>query len=161
MTQNLPYRPAAAVMLLNDRNKVFVAQRIDTALDAWQMPQGGLDPDEEPLTGALRELEEETGIPPHLVEILGKASRELLYELPPELVGKLWKGKYRGQRQHWYAARFLGNDEDVNLETEHPEFKAWRWVDADKLVALIVPFKRKLYAAVIEEFAHLLTGVER
>lgn len=158
MTQDLPYRPAAAVMLLNTQNKVFVAQRIDTALDAWQMPQGGLDPGEDPLTGALRELEEETGIPPHLVQILGRASRELLYELPPELVGKLWKGKYRGQRQHWFVARFLGKDEDIDLETEHPEFKAWRWVDADQLVDLIVPFKRDLYAMVVQEFTAVLAS---
>ena len=156
MTQELPYRPAAAVMLLNSQNKVFVAQRIDTALDAWQMPQGGLDPGEDPLTGALRELEEETGIPPHLVQILGRASRELLYELPPELIGNLWKGKYRGQRQHWFVARFLGKDEDIDLETEHPEFNAWRWVDADQLVDLIVPFKRDLYAAVVREFSEII-----
>lgn len=161
MTKDLPYRPAAAVMLLNDQNKVFVAQRIDTALDAWQMPQGGLDPGEDPLTGALRELEEETGIPPHKVEILARSRGELLYELPPELVGTLWKGKYRGQSQYWFCARFLGTADDIDLETEHPEFKDWRWVDPDELVALIVPFKRELYAAVVEEFADILRSAAR
>jgi putative (di)nucleoside polyphosphate hydrolase len=113
MTKDLPYRPAAAIMLLNAENKVFVAQRIDTALDAWQMPQGGLDPGEDAEAGALRELEEETGIPPRLVEILGRAPEELLYELPADLQSKLWKGKYRGQRQSWFVARFLGTDAEV------------------------------------------------
>ena len=127
MKKTLPYRPAAAVMLLNSEDKVFVAQRIDNALDAWQMPQGGLDHGEDPQAGALRELEEETGIPPHLVEILGKAPRELLYDLPPELMGKIWGGKYRGQTQHWFVARFLGSDADINIETAEPEFRAWNY----------------------------------
>jgi putative (di)nucleoside polyphosphate hydrolase len=148
----LPYRPAAAIMLLNVENKVFVAQRIDNLAEAWQMPQGGLDKGEDPQAGALRELEEETGIPPHLVEILAKAPEELLYDLPPELMGKIWGGKYRGQAQHWFVARFLGRDEDVNLETAEPEFRAWKWADADSLVDLIVPFKRDLYARVVELF---------
>ncbi|MFP5455189.1 MAG: RNA pyrophosphohydrolase, partial [Alphaproteobacteria bacterium] len=139
-------------MLLNAENKVFVAQRIDNLAEAWQMPQGGLDKGEDPQAGALRELEEETGIPPHLVEILGKAPEELLYDLPPELMGKIWGGKYRGQAQHWFVARFLGRDEDVNLETAEPEFRAWKWADADSLVDLIVPFKRDLYARVVELF---------
>lgn len=156
MKPTLPYRPAAAIMLLNAQNKVFVAQRIDNLAEAWQMPQGGLDKGEDPEAGALRELEEETGIPPHLVEILAKAPEELLYDLPPELVGKIWGGKYRGQAQHWFVARFLGRDEDVNLETAEPEFRAWKWADADQLVDMIVPFKRDLYARVVELFrAHL------
>jgi len=153
MTNDLPYRPAAAIMLLNSDNKVFVAQRIDTALDAWQMPQGGLDPGEDAEVGALRELEEETGIAPRLVEILGRAPEELLYELPADLQTKLWKGKYRGQRQSWFVARFLGTDADINLQTEHPEFRAWKWVNANELVDLIVPFKRDLYATVVKVFA--------
>lgn len=152
MKPTLPYRPAAAIMLLNAENKVFVAQRIDNLAEAWQMPQGGLDKGEDPEAGALRELEEETGIPPHLVEILGRAPEELLYDLPPELMGKIWGGKYRGQAQHWFVARFLGRDEDVNLETAEPEFRAWKWADADSLVDLIVPFKRDLYARVVELF---------
>lgn len=156
MTQDLPYRPAAAIMLLNSENKVFVAQRIDTTAEAWQMPQGGLDPGEDAEAGALRELEEETGIPPRLVEIIGRAPQELLYELPADLQGKLWKGKYRGQRQSWFVARFLGTDADVNLETEHPEFRAWKWADASELVDLIVPFKRELYAEVVKTFAEHL-----
>lgn len=156
MKKTLPYRPAAAIMLLNADDKVFVAQRIDNALDAWQMPQGGLDPGEDPQAGALRELEEETGIGPHLVEILGRASEELLYDLPPELMGKIWGGKYRGQAQHWFVARFLGSDSDINLETAEPEFRAWKWVEASELVDLIVPFKRELYGEVVSLFSSYL-----
>jgi putative (di)nucleoside polyphosphate hydrolase len=152
----MPYRPAAAIMLLNAEGKVFVAQRIDNMLEAWQMPQGGLDRDEDPEAGALRELEEETGIGPHLVEILAKAPQELLYDLPPELAGKVWGGKFRGQAQHWFVARFLGSDADVNLDTPEPEFRAWKWVDASELVDLIVPFKRELYAQVVDIFAEYL-----
>lgn len=148
----LPYRPAAAVMLLNDRNQVWVGQRRDSTLEAWQMPQGGLDEGEEPQAGALRELEEETGIASHLVEIVARSERELLYDLPDDLIGKLWKGRYRGQRQYWFLARFLGQDEDVRIETADPEFRAWRWVEPRELPHLIVPFKRALYEAVLEEF---------
>ncbi len=153
MSGEKTYRPAAAVMLLNADNKVFVAQRLDSSLDAWQMPQGGLDPGEDARTGALRELEEETGIGPALVEIVAQSSRELLYDLPPELQGKLWKGKYAGQRQSWFLMRFLGTDLDVNLDTEHPEFRAFQWVDPWHLPDLIVAFKKRLYEEVLEEFA--------
>ena len=154
--RSLPYRPAAAVMLLNSEDKVFVAQRLDNALDAWQMPQGGLDPGETAEVGALRELEEETGIPPHLVELIARAPTELLYDLPSDLQGKVWGGKYRGQAQHWFLARFLGRDEDIDLETAEPEFRAWKWVEPGELVDLIVPFKRKLYADVVAIFAEHL-----
>lgn len=149
----LPYRPAAGVMLLNDAGKVFVGQRIDTLLDAWQMPQGGIDRGEDAHAAALRELEEETGIAPHLVETVARAARELRYDLPADLVGKVWKGRYRGQRQSWFLMRFLGTDADVRLETAHPEFRAWRWAAPDELIALIVPFKRALYTDVLAEFA--------
>jgi putative (di)nucleoside polyphosphate hydrolase len=148
----LPYRPAAGVMLLNREGKVFVAQRLDSTLEAWQMPQGGLDEGEEPLKGALRELEEETGIRSEHVEILASAPDELYYDLPEDLVGKLWKGKWRGQRQSWFLGRFTGTDEDVNIQTAHPEFRAWRWADPEELPAMIVPFKRKLYEDVLEAF---------
>ena len=149
---DLPYRPAAGVMLLNGHKQVFVAQRLDTTLEAWQMPQGGLDDGEEPEAGALRELEEETGIAAHLVEIIARSAGELLYDLPEDLVGKLWKGRYRGQRQSWFLMRFLGDDRDVNLETSHPEFRAWKWADPRDLPDLIVPFKRTLYEDVLREF---------
>jgi putative (di)nucleoside polyphosphate hydrolase len=148
----LPYRPGAGVMLLNREGKVFVAQRLDSTLEAWQMPQGGLDEGEDPEDGALRELEEETGIPRDKVELIARCPGPLTYDLPPDLVGKLWKGKWRGQEQHWFLARFLGADEDVDIQTEHPEFRAWKWCDPDDLPKMIVPFKRDLYQAVLDAF---------
>jgi putative (di)nucleoside polyphosphate hydrolase len=146
------YRPAAGVMLVNRDGQVWVGQRLDSSLEAWQMPQGGLDPDEDPLDGALRELEEETGISRALVEIVARAPEELYYDLPERLVGVVWKQKWRGQRQTWFLARFLGRDDDVNLQTAEPEFRAWRWSDVDDLPKLIVPFKKQLYEDVIAAF---------
>jgi putative (di)nucleoside polyphosphate hydrolase len=152
----LPYRPAAGVMLINREGKVFVAQRLDSTLEAWQMPQGGLDEGEDAEAGALRELEEETGIAPDKVEILARCPTELYYDLPDDLVGKLWKGRWRGQRQSWFLARFLGSDDEINIETEHPEFRAWKWAEPDELPAMIVPFKRKLYEDVLSAFREWL-----
>lgn len=154
--QDLPYRPAVGVMLLNPEGKVFVAQRLDSTLEAWQMPQGGLDEGEEPEDGALRELEEETGIAPRHVEILTRCPTELLYDLPDDLIGKMWKGKWRGQRQIWFLCRFTGSDEDINIETEEPEFRAWKWAEPADLPAMIVPFKKKLYEDVLKAFADRL-----
>ncbi len=153
---SLPYRPGAGVMLLNREGKVFVAQRLDSTLEAWQMPQGGLEADEDPQDGALRELEEETGITRDKVEIIARCPAELLYDLPDDLVGKLWKGKWRGQRQHWFLCRFTGRDEDIDIQTEHPEFRAWKWADPSELPAMIVPFKRELYREVLNAFAKWL-----
>jgi putative (di)nucleoside polyphosphate hydrolase len=150
---SLPYRPGAGVMLLNRDGKVFVAQRLDSTLEAWQMPQGGLDEGEDPQDGALRELEEETGIPRGKVEILARCPDELTYDLPADLVGKMWKGKWRGQRQTWFLMRFLGEDEDVNLETAEPEFLTWKWAEPAELPAMIVPFKKAMYARLLEAFA--------
>lgn len=150
---SLPYRPAAGVMLLNREGKVFVAQRLDSTLEAWQMPQGGLDDGEDAEAGALRELEEETGISPGKVEIIARCPVELYYDLPDDLIGKLWKGKWRGQRQTWFLLRFTGEDSDVDLETADPEFSTWKWADPAQLPALIVPFKKKLYEDVLEAFA--------
>jgi putative (di)nucleoside polyphosphate hydrolase len=155
--ESLPYRPAAGVMLLNREGKVFVAQRLDSSLEAWQMPQGGLDEGEDPETGALRELEEETGIGREHVEIVAQAPRELYYDLPDDLVGKLWKGKWRGQRQTWFLCRFTGTDEDVDIETSHPEFRAWKWAEPAELPSMIVPFKRKLYEDVLDAFSEWLS----
>lgn len=149
---SLPYRPGAGVMLINNQGKVFVGQRLDSTLEAWQMPQGGLDEGEDPVDGALRELEEETGVPRTLVEIIARAEEELLYDLPEDLIGKLWKGRYRGQRQTWLLVRFLGTDDDVNIQTEHPEFRAWKWAHPEELSAMIVPFKKKLYEDVLAAF---------
>jgi putative (di)nucleoside polyphosphate hydrolase len=145
------YRRGVGVMLLNAEGKVFAGARIDNTDDAWQMPQGGMDKGEEPWATALRELEEETGIPPRLVERLADCPERLRYDLPVELRGKLWGGKWIGQDQDWFLARFLGRDEDVNIATEHPEFREWRWVEPDRLPELIV-FKRDLYRRLIEEF---------
>ena len=152
----LPYRPAAGIMLINAERRVWVGQRIDSTQEAWQMPQGGLDEGEDPVEGALRELEEETGIVRELVEIVARSREELLYDLPEDLIGRLWKGRYRGQRQRWFLARFLGTDADVVLETAEPEFRAWQWVEPATLPDLIVPFKRALYEAVLAEFSPYL-----
>lgn len=150
---SLPYRPCAGVMLLNAHGQVFVGQRRDSVLDAWQMPQGGIDPGEDPLEAAFRELWEETGIARHLAALVAAAPGELLYDLPEDLVGKVWKGKWRGQRQRWFLFRFLGEDSDVNIATAEPEFRAWRWADPATLPELIVPFKRELYRQLLDIFA--------
>lgn len=146
----LPYRPCVGIMLVNDKNQVFVGQRLDTKVEAWQMPQGGIDEGEDARTALLRELFEETGIAAHLVNIVAQADREFYYDLPDDLIGKIWGGKYRGQRQIWFLLRFLGTDADINIETAHQEFRAWSWVDPQSLPDLIVPFKRQLYHDVVE-----------
>jgi putative (di)nucleoside polyphosphate hydrolase len=149
------YRRGVGVMLLNGEGKVFVGARIDNTDDAWQMPQGGIDEGEheDPWLTALRELEEETSIPPHLVERIADCPERLRYELPEDLQGKLWGGKWIGQDQDWYLARFLGTDADVNIATKTPEFREWRWVEPQDLPELIVPFKRHIYRRLLSEFA--------
>jgi putative (di)nucleoside polyphosphate hydrolase len=156
MGEILGYRPAVGVMLINPERRVWVGQRLDNALDAWQMPQGGLDKGEAPIEGALRELEEETGIRRELVKPVTQAKEELFYDLPPDLIGKVWKKNWRGQRQTWFLMRFLGTDADVDIATAEPEFRAWRWVEPAELPRLIVPFKKKLYEDVIDVFAEWL-----
>ena len=150
------YRRGVGVMLLNRDGKVFVAARIDNPEHAWQMPQGGLDEGEDPWACALRELEEETGIRPDLVELIAECPERLRYDLPEEWRAKVWGGKWRGQLQHWFLARFLGSDEDVNLDTDHPEFRDWKWVEPDEVPKLIVPFKRGLYERLLKDFAPFL-----
>ena len=145
------YRAAVGVMLLNHVGEVFVARRIDMPMmPAWQMPQGGIDPGETPLQAALRELKEEIGT--DKAEILGESRMWLKYDLPVELAGGVWGGRYRGQRQKWFAMRFTGNDTDVDLATEHPEFDAWKWIQPERLPEVIVPFKRQLYIDILAEF---------
>lgn len=154
----LQYRPCVGVMLVNGEGKAFVGQRIDNKEgDRWQMPQGGVDPGE-PLDAAmLRELAEETGARPEHLRVLARLEQELFYDLPPELQGRLWGGRYKGQRQSWYLVRFTGSDSDINL-TAHdpPEFCAWKWVEPELLPELIVPFKREVYRTVIDGFREAL-----
>lgn len=149
---SLPYRPCVGVVLIDARGLVFAGQRIDSPSPAWQMPQGGIDDGEKPREAAYRELWEEAGIPRDLVEFVGKTHGWVTYDLPPELLGRVWGGKYRGQKQKWFLFRFKGTDADVQIATEHPEFSSWRWILADEMVQGIVPFKRAVYDAVVRSF---------
>ena len=150
------YRRGVGVMLLNREGKVFVGARIDNTDEAWQMPQGGIDQGEEPWTTAQRELEEETGIAPHLIERVSAIPERLKYDLPEEIRHRLWGGKWKGQDQDWFLCRFLGTDADVNIATDHPEFRTWKWIEPAELPELIVPFKRELYRQLLREFAAYL-----
>ena len=154
---DLPYRPCAGIMLINRDRRVFVGQRIDTTLEAWQMPQGGIDPGEDAQTAALRELGEEVGVSPDDVEIVAEAPEELTYDLPPELIGKVWKGRYRGQRQRWFLLRLTAADAAIDIATAHPEFRSWRWIAPAELPTLAVPFKRDLYRRLLVLFGEHLS----
>ena len=143
-------------MLMNHAGEVFVGQRLDSEVAAWQMPQGGIDKGEDPRTAALRELEEETGVSRGLVEIVAETEGWVAYDLPHDLVPKIWKGRSRGQEQKWFLMRFKGTDADVKIDQEHPEFSAWRWIAPADLPGQIVPFKRAVYEAVLAEFAAFL-----
>ncbi len=144
------YRRGVGIMLLNPAGRVFVGRRIDTQEHAWQMPQGGIDKGEEPARAAFRELEEETGTAK--AELVLESRGWFSYDLPPEVAGRMWHGRYRGQTQKWLVLRFTGQDHEIDVATGHPEFDDWRWVEVGDLVSLIVPFKRPLYEAVIAEF---------
>ena len=155
-TEDLPYRPCAGIMLANRAGLVFVGQRIDNPGDAWQMPQGGIDPGEDPEVAAFRELGEETGLLPDHVDLLARSREEYFYDLPPELQGNIWGGRWRGQRQWWFLMRFKGEDADINIETHIPEFSRWKGAEAQDLPKLIVPFKRRIYEGVVTEFGPLI-----
>lgn len=148
----LPYRPCVGVVLINDQGLVFAGQRVDSVSPAWQMPQGGIDEGETPHDAAFRELWEETGVTRDLVKPLAKTDGWVTYDLPEELLGKVWGGKYRGQKQKWFLFRFKGQDGDIRIATEHPEFSTWRWITADEMLDSIVPFKRAVYQQVIASF---------
>lgn len=150
MYKNLPYRPGVGIMLLNSENNVFVGKRIDTTSEAWQMPQGGIDDGEEPLAAAMREMAEEIGT--DKAEIIAESRGWYDYDLPEELIPKLWGGRFRGQRQKWFCLRFTGSGSDINIDTGHPEFCQWQWARMQELPDLIVPFKRQLYQALVDEF---------
>nr|WP_309501360.1 RNA pyrophosphohydrolase [uncultured Roseovarius sp.] len=152
----LPYRACVGVMLANAAGEVFVGQRIDNSEPAWQMPQGGIDPGESPQEAALRELGEETGVSADLVRIEAETADWMRYDLPHDLVPRIWKGRYRGQEQKWFLLRFLGRDNEINIATEHPEFSEWRWLPAADLVDNIVPFKREVYRSLLAEFGDKL-----
>ncbi|WP_372892522.1 RNA pyrophosphohydrolase [Rhodosalinus sp.] len=154
--ERLPYRPCVGVMLVNARGEVFVGQRIDNPGPAWQMPQGGIDPGESVETAALRELGEETGLTPDLVRVEAESPDWVTYDLPHELVPKIWGGRFRGQKQKWVLMRFLGTDDQVNIATKHPEFSTWRWIAPEALPGVIVPFKRQVYEAVLAQFSEAL-----
>jgi putative (di)nucleoside polyphosphate hydrolase len=150
------YRPCVGIALLNTDGLVFMGQRRDSQLEGWQMPQGGIDADETPEQAAFRELKEETGT--DKAEIIAAIPGWHTYDLPPEWQGKLWGGTYIGQRQKWFAMRFLGTDSDINIQTAEPEFRAWRWVPLAEASSLIVPFKRELYSKVTAEIRLLVFG---
>lgn len=159
----LPYRPCVGVMLVNAEGHAFVGKRIDTREtmgrqgDFWQMPQGGIDYGEDLHEAALRELAEETGVHATMVELVATTRQELFYDLPDHLIGRMWGGRYRGQRQHWVLLRFTGSDADIRLDAHDPaEFCEWRWSAPELLPELIVPFKRQVYEAVLAEFRTLI-----
>lgn len=147
------YRPCVGIFLLNLAGQVFAGRRIDTAEDAWQMPQGGIDHGESPAVAARREMREEIGT--DRAELLAESPHWRSYDLPEPLARRLWRGRYRGQAQRWLAFRFTGTDADIKLDGRHPEFSAWRWVQPDELPQLIVPFKRDVYVSVVDEFRPL------
>ena len=148
-SKNLPYRKGVGMMVFNNDKKIFVGKRIDNQ-KAWQMPQGGVDENEGCLSAAKRELYEETGI--QSIRVIEKSKEKYTYDLPEYLLGKIWKGKYKGQRQRWFLIKFLGPDSEINLNQKCPEFNEWKWVDIDELPKIIVPFKKKLYLSLIKEF---------
>ena len=153
----LPYRPCVGAMLVNAVGRVFVAKRIDSPSDYWQMPQGGIDEGEDPAKAVMRELQEETGT--DKAGIIAESERWRAYDLPDDLIGKLWGGKYRGQRQKWFALRFLGVDKDIDIEAHKiPEFTDWKWVEIDEVVNLVVPFKRALYRDIVLELRPLVSS---
>tara|TARA_B100000586_G_scaffold256013_1_gene218562 strand:+ start:939 stop:1415 length:477 start_codon:yes stop_codon:yes gene_type:complete len=152
--QNLPLRSGVGIVVLNKENKVFVARRIDNPKNYWQMPQGGVDHDEDYLVAAYRELREETGI--QNVELIKELDGFTTYKLPTNLLGIIWKGKYKGQKQKWFVMRFLGNDDEINIKTKRPEFLDWKWIELDKITDLVVKFKLDVYKEIKKKIKDIL-----
>ena len=153
-SKNLPLRLGVGIILLNSDNKVFVGKRIDNPVNFWQLPQGGVDKNEDLLYAANRELKEETSI--ESVKLIKEIDDWLTYELPKNLLGKIWKGKYKGQKQKWFIMRFIGNEKEINVKTKNPEFKDWKWVDINQLLDVVVRFKFEVYKSIVKELNILL-----
>ena len=154
ISKKLPLRTGVGIVVLNKNNQVFVARRIDNSKNFWQMPQGGVDKNEDYLAAAYRELEEETSI--KNVDLVGELDGLISYELPKHLLGVIWKGKYRGQEQKWFVVRFLGNDSEININTDHPEFCEWKWVELENITDLVVDFKLHVYEYVKKKVREIL-----
>ena len=152
--KKLPLRIGVGIVLLNVNNQVFVGKRIDNPANYWQMPQGGINKIEDFFQGACRELKEETGV--KSVKLIKEVENMLTYELPDNLLGKIWKGKYRGQKQKWFIMRFVGNEKEINVKTKTPEFKDWKWVDINQLLNVVVRFKFDIYKSIVKELNILL-----
>ena len=152
--KNLPLRLGVGIVLLNSDNKVFVGKRIDNPVNFWQLPQGGVDNNEDFLCAANRELKEETGV--ESVKLIKEIDNWLTYELPKNLLGKIWKGKYRGQKQKWFIMRFVGNEEEINIKTKNAEFKEWKWINVNQLINVVVSFKLNVYKSIVKELNILL-----
>ena len=151
----LPLRAGVGIVLLNNKNEVFVGKRLDNPKNFWQMPQGGVDINEDYLDAAKRELQEETSI--RSVELIKELDGWLKYDLPKKLVGKIWKGKYRGQKQKWFVMKFLGNDNEININTQNPEFLDWKWVKIDKITDLVVDFKLNIYKEIKKKTKEIIS----
>ena len=152
--KNLPLRSGVGIVVLNKQNKVFVARRIDNPKNFWQMPQGGVDKGEDLLSAAYRELEEETSI--NKVELIKEIEGTITYELPKHLLGIIWKGKYKGQKQKWFLMRYLGKDEDINIKTSKPEFLEWKWIDLEMITRVVVDFKLHVYEELKEKIKKII-----
>ncbi len=153
-TKKLPLRKGVGIVVLNSNNQVFVGKRIDNPVNLWQMPQGGVDDNENFFQAACRELKEETGI--ISIELLKEIDNLLTYELPENLLGKIWKGKYRGQKQKWFVMKFIGKENEINIKTKNAEFKEWKWINVEELTNVVVKFKLEVYRAVVKELKLLL-----
>ena len=151
-----PYRPCVGIVLFNSEGKVFVGQRLDNMVEAWQMPQGGIDEGETPLEAGFREMEEEIGTA--RAEFVAEYPEWLNYDIPEDLANRLWQGRFRGQTQKWLAFRFSGTDSDINIETHEPEFRAWKWANPDDLPGMAVPFKRTVYESVLTRIRESLNA---